>query len=180
MRNLQVDRVVVAFSKEPPERTVEVLRSLSDYDVQIDVVPRLFDVIGQRVAVHSVEALPMIGLPPVRLSRSSQFVKRLVDVVGSSVLIVLTLPIMLGAAVAVRLDSPGPAFFRQRRIGLHLSDRTERVRAWVVQVEDDELRQRAPHAGQRRRRRAGERNRHAEVRGGAFDFRREQQIVEDC
>jgi exopolysaccharide biosynthesis polyprenyl glycosylphosphotransferase len=124
MRTLQVDRVVVAFSKEPPERTVEVLRSLADYDVQIDVVPRLFDVIGQRVAVHSVEALPMIGLPPVRLSRSSQFVKRLVDVIGSSILLVVTLPILVGAAVAVRLDSPGPALFRQRRIGQGMRDFT--------------------------------------------------------
>ena len=43
--------------------------------------------------------------------------KRVIDVVGASVLVLLLLPLMLGAAIAVRLSSSGPIFFRQRRIG---------------------------------------------------------------
>jgi exopolysaccharide biosynthesis polyprenyl glycosylphosphotransferase len=117
MRTVHVDRVVIAFSKEAPERTVELIRSLAEHEVQIDVVPRLFDVIGQKVAVHAVEGLTMIGLPPVRLSRSSQLVKRLIDVVGSTLLLLLTLPLFVAAAIAIRFDSAGPVFFKQRRIG---------------------------------------------------------------
>ena len=51
-----------------------------------------------KVAVHTIEALPLVGLPPVRLSRSSRFVKRLIDVVGAStVLLVLTAPLFVAA-----------------------------------------------------------------------------------
>jgi exopolysaccharide biosynthesis polyprenyl glycosylphosphotransferase len=117
MRTLYVDRVVIAFSKESAERTVEAIRAVRDHDVQIDVVPRLFDVIGQRITLHSVEALPIVGLPPARISPSSQFVKRWIDLVGASILLLLSAPILLAAALAVRIDSSGPVLFRQRRIG---------------------------------------------------------------
>lgn len=46
-------------------------------------------------------------------------IRRLIDIVVSAVLLLLTAPLLLAAAVAVRLDSPGPAFYRQRRSGLH-------------------------------------------------------------
>jgi exopolysaccharide biosynthesis polyprenyl glycosylphosphotransferase len=117
MRTFDIDRVVIAFSRESAERTVEAVRAVRGHDVQIDVVPRLFDVIGQRITLHSVEALPMVGLPPVRISPSSQLVKRLIDVVGASILLLLTLPLLIAAAVAIRIESQGPALFRQRRIG---------------------------------------------------------------
>ena len=41
------------------------MRSLKDLDVQIDIVPRLFEVIGANVSVHHTEGVPMIGLPPL-------------------------------------------------------------------------------------------------------------------
>ena len=102
MRTYDVDRVVIAFSRESAERTVEVIRSVRDDDVQIDVVPRLYDVIGPKINLHAVEALPLIGLPPVRMSPSSQVVKRLIDVAGASILLLLTLPICVAAAIAIR------------------------------------------------------------------------------
>ena len=43
---LDIERVIVAFSNDPDERTLELVRSLPDLDVQIDIVPRLFDVVG--------------------------------------------------------------------------------------------------------------------------------------
>jgi exopolysaccharide biosynthesis polyprenyl glycosylphosphotransferase len=119
-----VDRVVVAFSQEPERETVALIRSLRDLDVQVDVVPRLFDVIGPRVTHHTLEALPMTGLLPVRLSRSSRAVKRLVDVVGAATALLLTAPLFAVIAVLIRIDSPGPVLFRQTRVGLGMREFT--------------------------------------------------------
>jgi exopolysaccharide biosynthesis polyprenyl glycosylphosphotransferase len=115
---LDIDRVVVAFSEASTAETIDLVRSLRDHDVQIDVVPRLFEVVGPNAAQHTIEALPLIGLPPVRLSRSSRVVKRIVDLIGASLLLLVTWPVILGVALLIRLDSPGPAFFRQTRLGL--------------------------------------------------------------
>jgi lipopolysaccharide/colanic/teichoic acid biosynthesis glycosyltransferase len=67
--------------------------------------------------MHAVEGLPLIGLAPVRIPRSSQMLKRTLDIVGASLGLVLAVPLLLAVAVAIKIDSPGPVFYRQRRLG---------------------------------------------------------------
>ena len=112
-----VERVVFAFSSQPDASTLELIRSLRDYDIQIDVVPRLFEVFGANAGIHTVEGLPLVGLPPLRLSRSALLLKRSLDLVLSGVALVLLAPFLVAIAVAIKLDSPGPALFRQTRMG---------------------------------------------------------------
>jgi exopolysaccharide biosynthesis polyprenyl glycosylphosphotransferase len=114
---LHVERVVVAFSNESHEETLDLIRSLKDKDVQIDIVPRLFEVIGTNVEMHTAEGMPVIGLPPLRLSRSALFTKRLLDVVASAVGLLVLSPLLIAVAIGIRLDSKGPVFFRQVRRG---------------------------------------------------------------
>ena len=112
-----VERVIVAFSNESPERMVELVRLLKGLDIHIDIVPRLFDAVGPNVVVHTVEGLPLIGLPSSKLLPFSRAVKRGVDLVGASLLLVLTAPVFALIALQIRRDSSGPVFFRQKRLG---------------------------------------------------------------
>jgi lipopolysaccharide/colanic/teichoic acid biosynthesis glycosyltransferase len=116
---LGVERVIVAFSNDEPERTLELIRSLRHHDVQIDVVPRFFEIVGSNAHVHSLEGLPLVGLPPVRISPSSMLLKRTMDVIGASFLLLVTAPLFALIAWRIRRDSPGPVFFRQRRVGMN-------------------------------------------------------------
>lgn len=114
---LDVERAIIAFSSEPHGETLDVVRTLRELDVQIDVVPRLFEVIGTSSGFHTAEGVPLIGLPPLRLSRSSLLLKRTMDL-GLTVLSLLVLaPLLVVIAALVKLDSPGPVFFRQVRMG---------------------------------------------------------------
>ena len=117
VESLDVDRVIVAFSQNSYRRTLNLIRSLKDYWVHVDVVPRLFELIGPGVDIHSVEGMPLVGLTPFRLSRSSQFVKRAADVTVALVALVVLAPLFALIAVVIKLDSPGPVFFRQLRMG---------------------------------------------------------------
>jgi lipopolysaccharide/colanic/teichoic acid biosynthesis glycosyltransferase len=98
---------------------------MKDLDVQIDIVPRFFDVTGPGLTVHSVEGLPLIGLPPLRLSFSSRVIKRAMDLAISLATIVLLAPLFAVVALLIKLDSRGPVFFRQVRMGYR--NRTFRV-----------------------------------------------------
>jgi FlaA1/EpsC-like NDP-sugar epimerase len=69
VRLFDIERVIVAFSNESHERTRDLIRSLKELDVQVDIVPRLFELVGPRVGIHTVEGLPLVGLAPMRLSR---------------------------------------------------------------------------------------------------------------
>jgi len=112
-----VERVLFAFSSDRDYEAVPLLRMLAEAGVQIQVVPRFFDVIGPGLDVHSVGGLPILGARAFRLERSAQLLKRALDLAVSAVLLILLLPLFLVIAVAIKLDSPGPIFFRQVRIG---------------------------------------------------------------
>jgi exopolysaccharide biosynthesis polyprenyl glycosylphosphotransferase len=114
-----IERVVVAFSGDPTEDVLDAVRSLRDLDAQIDIVPRLYEVIAPNVGIHTVEGLPLVGLPPVKPTRSSRIVKRGIDVVGASLGLLLTAPLFVWFAIRIKRDSPGPVFFKQSRVGLN-------------------------------------------------------------
>jgi exopolysaccharide biosynthesis polyprenyl glycosylphosphotransferase len=122
---LDVERAVIAFTRSPGDETVDVIRMLNDLGVQIDIVPRFFDVIGPTLGIHSVEGMPLIGLPPFGFSRSSALLKRTLDLVVSLAGLAVLAPFFLLAAIAIKLDSPGSVFFRQERMGA--GDRTFRI-----------------------------------------------------
>ena len=118
VRLFDVERVIVAFSNDSHEETLALLRSLKGLDVQIDIVPRLFETVGPNYGLHMIEGIPLVGLPPLRLSWSSRLLKRALDIFGSSLGLILTSPLVVLASIAVKLDSRGPVLYRHARVGL--------------------------------------------------------------
>ena len=136
-----VERVVVAFSGASDESTIDLVRDLKTRDVQVDIVPRLFDGLGPNVLVHSVEGLPLLGLPTSKLLPFSEAIKRAVDVVGAGLLLAATSPLFLLFALWIRRDSPGPVFFRQERLGGGMRPFTAlKFRTMYVDTDDSEHR----------------------------------------
>ena len=124
IKSHQVDRVVVAFSGASAESTLEVVRGLTDLDVQVDLVPRLFELVGPKVSVHRVEGLPLVGLPPARLTPSSRLLKRAFDIAGAAFALAIASPLLAFIAWRITRDSPGPVFFRQKRLGIDMREFT--------------------------------------------------------
>jgi len=125
VRLFDVERVLIAFSNESHDSTLQLIRSLKDLDVQIDIVPRLFDIVGTEVGIHTVEGVPLLGLRPLRLSQSSRALKRALDICLASLGLVALSPVFALGALAIKLESPGPVFFRQERMGV--GQRTFRI-----------------------------------------------------
>jgi exopolysaccharide biosynthesis polyprenyl glycosylphosphotransferase len=117
VREYGVQRVAIAFSTDSHDQTLRVIRSMQDTDVQIDIVPRMFEVLGTNVQLHTIEGLPLVGLPSTHLSGSSRFLKRSLDLTASLLGLVLLSPLFFASAIAIKLDSRGPIFFRQVRMG---------------------------------------------------------------
>ena len=117
MELLDVDRVMIAFSRSDHRTMVALIRALKDFDVRIDIVPRLFEGFGTRVGVHVVDGLPLVGLPPLRLSRPALALKRTMDVALSLAGLVALAPLFAAIAFLIKRDSRGPVFYRHERIG---------------------------------------------------------------
>ena len=117
VRQLEIERVIIAFSRAPHGDDLETIRELNDLDVQVDVVPRLFEVLGPETTIHGAEGIPLLGLPASRLSWSSLLLKRTLDVFLSLIALLVLAPVFAAIAIAIKLDSPGPVLFRQVRMG---------------------------------------------------------------
>ena len=135
---LDVERVIIAFSNDADDETLALIRTVQDLDVQIDIVPRLFDILGPGVGIHTIEGLPLMGLPPLRLARSSRLLKRALDLVVASVGLLVFAPVLIGLAVAIKLDSKGPVLFRQTRRGK--AERTFQIYKFRTMTADAEQR----------------------------------------
>jgi exopolysaccharide biosynthesis polyprenyl glycosylphosphotransferase len=94
-----VHRAIIAPTDAAAADTLELIRIAKHAGVRVSVLPR------------------MLGVRRFGLSRSSRLIKRAFDLVGASLILAAAAPVMLAIAVAVRLDSRGPVFFRQTRVG---------------------------------------------------------------
>jgi len=136
IRTYGVQRVAIAFSTDSHDQTLQVIRSMQDTDVQIDIVPRMFEVLGTNAQLHTIEGMPLVGLPSPRLSGSSRFLKRSLDLTAAGLGLLLLAPIFIVVAILIKLDSRGPVFFRQVRMGA--GNRPFRVYKFRTMVRDAE------------------------------------------
>jgi exopolysaccharide biosynthesis polyprenyl glycosylphosphotransferase len=112
-----IERVIIAFSSDTHEVTLQLMRMLKEFDLRVDIVPRLFELVPPSADIHMLEGVPLIGLPRPGLSRSSMMLKRALDLAVTVPALVLLAPAMLVIAVLIKRDSAGPVLFRQLRIG---------------------------------------------------------------
>jgi exopolysaccharide biosynthesis polyprenyl glycosylphosphotransferase len=117
LRAEKIDRVIIAPSRSDTDQLLGAIRLVKSLGAKVSVHPRMFEVVGSSVHFDDVEGLMLLGVPDPGLTKSSRFVKRGVDLVASVVGIIVLAPLLAAAAVVVRLSSPGPAVFRQTRIG---------------------------------------------------------------
>ena len=117
VKRLDVDRVMLAPAFGESRGKVEVICGLSELGVHVDLVPSWCDVVGRRCDLHEMEGMPLLTMPRPSLGRSSLRMKRALDLAGSALALAVLAPVFAACAIAIKLDSPGPVLFRQRRIG---------------------------------------------------------------
>ncbi len=112
-----VSRVIFS-SPEVDDQAVEpMLRRCRELALKVSILPKLSDVLGPAVEIDDVEGITVLGVNPPYLPRSSRAIKRLLDLACATILLTLSSPMLLLIAIAIKLDSRGPVFFAQERVG---------------------------------------------------------------
>jgi len=112
-----VERVIIAPDTHDQDETLEAIRLVKALGVRVSVLPRLLEAVGSSSTFDEIDGITLLGVRHYGLSRSSEFLKRLMDLVGATVGVVVLAPVFLVLAIAIKLDSRGPLFFRQPRVG---------------------------------------------------------------
>ena len=141
---LRVDRIIIAPALNEPAGVTELIRLAKSAGVQVSLLPRMLDVVGSAVEFEDIDGMMMLGVRPFGLSRSSRLLKRVFDLVATSIGLVAAGPVLAIIAAAVRLDSRGPIFFRQVRVGRDgQTFRIFKFRSMVVNAEEQKEQLRA-------------------------------------
>jgi exopolysaccharide biosynthesis polyprenyl glycosylphosphotransferase len=119
VRRTGAEHVVLAFlsSRGSDAKLVPIVRQCDELGIEVSLVPRLFESINVRVEIEHIGGMPLFRLHTVRPKGWQFAVKHALDRIVATLMVVIVSPVLVAAAIAVKVSSPGPVFFRQRRIG---------------------------------------------------------------
>jgi exopolysaccharide biosynthesis polyprenyl glycosylphosphotransferase len=118
-REHDVHRAIIAPRSADAGEFLNLVRTLKAVGVRVSVLPRLLEVVGSSVEFDDLHGITVMGVRRFELTRSSAAMKRVLDVLGASLgLLSISVPFLL-IAIAIKLDSRGPVFFHQLRVGRH-------------------------------------------------------------
>lgn len=112
----KVESIVFASSAFPQQRITEMIQSLRGYALDIYLSSGLFEILLSRVMVKEVGGIPLVGIKSIALSTLDLALKTLFDFTVALVAIVLLSPLLLLITILIKLTSPGPVLYVQRRV----------------------------------------------------------------
>lgn len=112
-----VKSLIVAFSSIADAQVNRVIQRCQELGMEVLVVPRMFDTINHRVGYDAIGGLPLLSFTRVNPRGVRFAIKDAIDRIGAASLLIVLSPLFALVALAVRLSSPGPILFRQRRVG---------------------------------------------------------------
>jgi exopolysaccharide biosynthesis polyprenyl glycosylphosphotransferase len=109
--------LIVAFSSVADARISRLIQRCQELGIEVSVVPRMFDTINDRVGYDTVGGLPLLTFSGVNPKGVQFAIKHVIDRLSATLLLIGLSPVIVLAAIAVRVSSSGPVLFRQRRVG---------------------------------------------------------------
>ncbi|MGI6684349.1 MAG: sugar transferase [Bacillota bacterium] len=110
-------RMVFVCPDLSKEDKIEILNICIKNNCEINLIPDFYEVLVAQARVHQVDDFPVLYINNFMLSSSDRFIKRIVDFSIASIGLLITMPLMLMIALFIKIDSPGPVFFKQERVG---------------------------------------------------------------
>jgi exopolysaccharide biosynthesis polyprenyl glycosylphosphotransferase len=122
LRELHPDELIVSGLDLHEEQLLDLVEEAHRWGVKVRVAPTTADLLVQRAEYVAGQGVPLFELRPPMVVGLDWTLKRAFDILVSATLIVLATPVWAVIALGVKLDSPGPVFYRDRRVGLAESE----------------------------------------------------------
>jgi exopolysaccharide biosynthesis polyprenyl glycosylphosphotransferase len=117
VRELDVHRVIIIPGNADGDTMLAAISRAKALGLKVSIMPRIFEVVGSSVEFDDLEGVTVLGVRRFGLTRSSALIKRAMDLTLSAMGLIFVSPVLAVIALAIKLDSRGPVFFRQTRIG---------------------------------------------------------------
>jgi exopolysaccharide biosynthesis polyprenyl glycosylphosphotransferase len=118
LKNNIVDEVILAIPRSMFQEVEKIVHACEEEGIKVSIMADLYDLQPARIELQMVGDIPLLSLEPVALSETKLIFKRAIDLTLAGFSLLALLPIMAVISLAIKLDSPGPVFFMQERVGL--------------------------------------------------------------
>jgi exopolysaccharide biosynthesis polyprenyl glycosylphosphotransferase len=120
VQRYRIEEVILATSGLTRAAILSIFRKYgTSPDIHLRLSSGLFDIMTTGLVVKELASVPLIGVNRVRLSRTDQVLKAILDYAITLAGLAVLLPVLMLIGILVKLDSPGPVFYRRRVVGLH-------------------------------------------------------------
>jgi Undecaprenyl-phosphate glucose phosphotransferase len=114
----EIEEVIIGRPELAHQEVLAIISRCERGQVGIKIFPDLFQIIATELSIGDLGGLPLLTVRDVALRGWKLTLKRAVDLLGSAVGLVILSPVLMLIAVVIKLDSPGPVFYAQERMGL--------------------------------------------------------------
>lgn len=114
----KINEVIIAMPEASHQEILKIISQCDQGKVAIKVFPDVFQIIASEVSIGALGGLPMLSVRDTALRGWQLTLKRVIDIVGSILGLIFLSPFMMLLAILIKLDSAGPVFFTQERMGL--------------------------------------------------------------
>jgi len=109
--------IIIALEKDDHDILIQLISKCDQKNVGIKIVPDLYEILSGQAKTSQIYGIPLIDIMPQLMPEWEKKLKRLMDIVLSLVILIITFPFCLIVAAAIKIDSEGPVFFTQERCG---------------------------------------------------------------
>ena len=119
VKEKNIKETIIALLENDEETIMNIIAKFDSLGVSIKIVPDLYQIVTGQVRKSSVYEVPLMEINPQLMTEWERKLKRLMDIVVSLIILILSLPITIITAIFIKLESPGPVIFKQERVGLN-------------------------------------------------------------
>jgi exopolysaccharide biosynthesis polyprenyl glycosylphosphotransferase len=114
-----VKDVMIALETSDHDKLLDIISRVNGHDVSLKIQPDMYDIISGQARTNQLYGVPLIEIMPRIMQPWEESAKRVVDIVVSLLVLVLSSPLWMIIGIAIKLDSPGPMLYSQERVGKH-------------------------------------------------------------
>lgn len=117
IKGFGISEILIALDEDEKSKVMDVIKYCSGTDVNLKIMPDTYEIVSGLAKTNQIYGVPLIEVMPDMMSPAATLTKRIIDVVGSILIIILTLPLMLIFIPLIKLTSKGPLLYKQERVG---------------------------------------------------------------
>jgi exopolysaccharide biosynthesis polyprenyl glycosylphosphotransferase len=114
-----VKEVIIALDKKNDDLLIEIIGKCEPKNVGLKIVPDLYEILSGQAKTAQIYGIPLIDIMPQLMQEWEKKLKRILDILISFLILVVSLPVVIVSAIAIKIDSKGPVFFIQKRCGMN-------------------------------------------------------------